>query len=183
MASASIIFRPFLQGLFYLVLRGVMSLPFNNVRIAYLRIVGATIGRNVFIGRRCEIKQPRNLVIGNHTVINPRVLLDARGGTLKIGDNVDIALESILWTETHDPQDDYHKTINLPTTVEDYCWIGCRSMIMPGVKIEYGAVIAAGAIVTKDVAAKTIVAGVPAKQIGIRTSALKYLKNYCPYFY
>lgn len=159
-----------------------MTIPFNNIRIGFLRIVGAQIGAHVFVGRNCDIRKPKNIRIGNHTVINPKVLLDGRGGLLRIGNNVDIALESIIWTESHDPHDDNHKTINYSTTIEDYCWIGCRAMIMPGVVVGYGSVVAAGSIVTKQVDAKSIVAGIPAKFISRRRSNLKYTKNFCPFF-
>lgn len=174
--------KEFLHGLFYLILRIIMNIPFNNIRIAYLRILGAKIGSHVFIGRKCDIRKPRNIIIGDHVVINPKVLLDGRGGILRIGSNVDIALESIIWTESHDPHDDYHKTVNMASTIEDYVWIGCRAMIMPGINIGRGAVIAAGTIVTKNVEAMNIVAGVPAKIVSERRSSLKYQKNFCPYF-
>lgn len=159
-----------------------MNIPFNVVRLMVLRMCGAKIGRKVYIGRKCDIRKPQNLIIGNNVVINPRVLLDGRGGKLTIGNNVDIALESIIWTESHDPHDDFHTTINMPTTIEDYCWIGCRSMVMPGVTIGRGSVVAAGAIVIKNVDSMTIVGGIPAKNIGVRRSSLKYNKNHIPYF-
>ena len=54
------------------------------------------------------------------------------------------------------------------TLIEDFVWIGSRSIILPGVKIGEGAIVAAGAVVTKDVLPYTVVGGIPAKQIAIR---------------
>lgn len=66
--------------------------------------------------------------------------------------------------------------------MSDYVWIGARATIMPGVTIGRGAVIATGAVVTKDVPEMAIVAGIPARVIGQRRSALKYTLNYSPFF-
>jgi len=83
--------------------------------------------------------------LGDHCVINRGVLLDGRGGQLFIGNNVDIAQEAAIWTLGHDPHDDYHGDSPGPVTIGDYAWIGHRAIIMPGVSIGRGAVVAAGA--------------------------------------
>jgi len=75
-----------------------------------------------------------------------------------------------------------HRDKGAPVTIEDYVWIGHRAIIMPGVTIGRGAVVAAGAVVTKSVPPMSIVAGVPAKIIGQRHSALKYTKYHRPWF-
>ena len=59
-------------------------------------------------------------------------------------------------------------------SIEDYVWIACRCTIIPNVKIGYGAVICAGSVVTHDVEPYNIVAGIPAKPIGLRTKDLRY---------
>ena len=79
-----------------------------------------------------------------------------------------------IWTMEHDPQDSYYGVKGGAVTIEDYAWISCRVVILPGVTIGKGAVVAAGAVVTKDVAPYTIVGGVPAKKIGTRTKDLRY---------
>ncbi len=56
-------------------------------------------------------------------------------------------------------------------TIEDYVWIGARAIVLPGVTLGRGAVVAAGSVVTKNVASMTIVAGVPAKPVGVRDPA------------
>lgn len=129
-----------------------------------------------------EIRKGKNISVGNNCAINKKVLLDGRGGKLIIGNNVDIAQETNIWTLEHDVHDDYHADKSGDVIIEDYVWIASRVTILPGVKIGRGAVVASGAVVTKDVPAMAIAGGVPAKVIGIRKSGLKYQLNYKPWF-
>jgi maltose O-acetyltransferase len=62
--------------------------------------------------------------------------------------------------------------------IEDHAWLGTRAMVLPGVTVGRGAVVAAGAVVTKDVPPYTIVGGVPARVIGQRTTDLRYQFDY-----
>ena len=109
-------------------------------------------------------------------------MLDGRGGKIIIGNNVDIAQETNIWTLEHDVNSDTHGVIAANVIIEDYVWIASRATILPGVKIGRGAVIATGSIVTKDVPPMQIYGGVPAKQIGIRKSKLLYSLKYSPWF-
>ena len=132
------------------------------------------INKFTYCGRNLDVRSPWNIKIGNNCIINKKVLLDGRGGMLKIGNNVDIALEVQIWTLSHDINGEKHNPIGADVIIEDYVWIGTRAIIMPGVRIGRGAVIAAGAIVTKDVPPMAIVAGVPAKIISQRNNPLTY---------
>lgn len=96
------------------------------------------------------------------------------GGGVIIGNNVDIAQEVNIWTEQHDYNSPDFVSIEKPVVIEDYAWIASRATILPGVTIGRGAVVACGAVVTKDVPPLCIVAGVPAKQIGIRKDVFNY---------
>jgi acetyltransferase-like isoleucine patch superfamily enzyme len=88
-----------------------------------------------------------------------------------------------IWTLEHDPQSPDFATVGGPVTIEDYAWVGCRVVILPGVCIGKGAVVAAGAVVTKDVPPYAIVGGVPARTIGERAPDLRYqLTWYQPLF-
>ena len=129
--------------------------------------MGAQIGSSVYIFAGFHIRNPRGLMIGHGCSIGPKVLLDARKG-LEIGKCVTIAYEAIIWTCHHDFNDDHFRTIGGKVTVEDYAWICSRAIVLPGVRIGMGAVIASGAVVTHDVPAYSVVGGVPAKQIGHR---------------
>ena len=85
-----------------------------------------------------------------------------------IGHYVDIAPEVNVWTLQHDPMDPLFGTKAGGVTLNDYVWIGNRATILPGVEVGEGAVVAAGAVVTKNVEPYTLVAGVPARRIGER---------------
>ena len=74
----------------------------------------------------------------------------------------------MIWSMQHDKSDLGFKTIGSKTSIGDYAWICTRSIILPGVKVGKYAVVAAGAVVTKDVADFEIVGGIPAKVIGMR---------------
>ncbi len=141
-----------------------------------------SIGKHSTMLMGCEIRNGKNVSIGEHCVINKNVLLDGRGGLLTIGDNVDIAQETNIWTYEHNVHDDFHALSGAPVMIEDFVWICSRVTILPGVTIGRGAVVASGSVVTKDVAPMSIVAGVPAKKIGDRKSRLLYELNYRPWF-
>ena len=166
----------------YVLRRWVSCIPFHLIRLQIYRWSGLTAGKKCSILMGCELRYPNKITLGDHGVINRDVLLDGRGGPLTIGNNVDIAQEVVIWTLGHDIQDDFHRDKGAPVTIEDYAWIGHRAIIMPGVTIGRGAVVAAGAVVTKSVAPMTIVAGVPAQVIGQRQSALSYTKCHRPWF-
>jgi len=129
-----------------------------------------------------EFRSPKNISIGNNSVINKKVLLDGRGGQLIVGNNVDIAQETNIWTLEHDVHSDSHSTTDGDIIIEDYVWIASRATILPGVTIGKGAVVASNAVVTKDVPPMTIVGGIPAEEIGTRKSKLEYNLNYQPWF-
>ena len=111
--------------------------------------------------------KPNNVTIGKDTIIGFGAFLDGRD-KLIIGDHVDIASQVMIYNSEHDVHNNKMKAISESVIVKDYVFIGPRAIILPGVTVGKGAVIAAGAVVTKDVPGKTIVAGVPAKEIGKR---------------
>jgi acetyltransferase-like isoleucine patch superfamily enzyme len=108
--------------------------------------------------------------IGERTWINRGCCLDLRGG-LDIGADVSVSAEVMILTSSHDPHDRRFLLTVDPVVVEDNVWIASRATIMPGVTLGRGCVVAAGAVVTRDVAPLTIVAGVPARPVGIRDAA------------
>lgn len=70
------------------------------------------------------------------------------------------------------------KYIEGKVVIDDYAWVSTNAMIMPGVTIGEGAVVAAGAVVTRNVEPYAIVGGVPAKKIGERNKDLDYTPNF-----
>jgi acetyltransferase-like isoleucine patch superfamily enzyme len=157
----------------FITLKIVGKLPFHTVRILCLKIFKAKIGRKVGIYRGFEVRSPWKLEIGEYTVIGHNALLDARKG-LVIGKNVNISNEVMIWSLHHDYNDSSFANIGATVTINDYVWLGSRCIILPGITIGKGAVVAAGAVVTKDVAPYIVVGGVPAKQIAIRNQNLNY---------
>jgi acetyltransferase-like isoleucine patch superfamily enzyme len=101
---------------------------------------------------------------------------------LKIGNNVNISSYTLIQTLTHDPQNPDFVCLERPVVIGDYAWIGARAIICPGVTVGEGAVVAAGAVVTKNVPPYTIVGGNPAAYIKDRTRNLRYRTAYFPFF-
>lgn len=145
----------------------ITNFPSRHVRLFLLRRKGASIADKVSIWRGVEIRNPKGLSIESGSAIGPGVTLDARKG-LKIGKNVTVAKDAIIWTLHHDMNSKDFHTIGAETVIEDYAWICSRSILLPGVHVGRGAVIASGAILSKDVDSQSIMGGVPAKKIGER---------------
>ena len=132
------------------------------------------IGKKTVIYGGFEIRFPWKIEIGSVTIIGDECKQDGRNG-LKIGENVNFSTGAWLWTEQHDLNDPMFGSNDSggPITIGDRAWISSRSVILPKCTIGNGAVVAAGAVVTKSVPAYAIV-GVSAKVIGKRNQNLKY---------
>ena len=103
------------------------------------------LGENVFINSGCKFQDQGGIYIGDRSLIGHNVVLAT------LNHSLDPAKRSSL-----EPA---------PIHIEEDVWIGSNATVLPGVRIGRGAVVAAGAVVTKDVPAMTIVGGVPAKPI------------------
>ena len=111
-----------------------------------------------------RIFAPWNLKIGNLSCIGPNVEIYNKAEVC-IGNNVVISQGAYLCTASHDISSPVMKLVTKKIQVEDYAWISARATILPGVTIGEGAVVAAGAVVVKDVEPWTVVGGNPAKFI------------------
>jgi len=157
-----------------MLLRLVGHLPIHFIRRWTYRLAGVKIGKGSTIHMWCNFFNPAGVKIGEDTIIGDHCFLDGRA-PLEIGDHVDIASRVLIYNSHHDVHDEEFRPIEKPVTIEDYVFIGARAIILPGVKVGRGAVVAAGAVVTKEVAPKKIVGGVPAQEIGERRVAkLRY---------
>ena len=154
----------------------IMSIPSSYIRTNFLRLYGAKIESNGKIASHVTVMSPWYLVLGQNVVINDYVLLDARGG-LVIGNHVDIARETNIWTGQHDYNNDEHLYVTMPVYIEDYVWLTSRTTVLPGCRIGKGAVVASGAVVTRNVESMAVVGGIPAKRISYRKNSLKYILN------
>jgi maltose O-acetyltransferase len=152
----------------------------------YRRVLGMHVAKSasvlmgvyIYIRGRAHSGQPE-ISIGEHSVINQGCSLDGRGG-LRIGQNVSVSPGVWILTAGHDPDDPNFQFVVAPTVIGDYVWLGSRALILPGVSVGTGAVVAAGAVVSRDVPDYAVVGGVPARQIGQRRRDLTYQLVYRP---
>ena len=138
--------------------------------------MGFRIGKNSTIFMGCKFDCSKGLSIGNNSVFNRGCRIDTRGGII-IGNNVSISSDVILLTGDHDMENNMSGR-DRALTIEDYVWIGTRALILPGITISKGGIVAAGAVVTKDVSSMHVVAGVPATTIKISNRNLDYTASY-----
>lgn len=150
-----------------LLLRCVGYVPSHMIRNIFYGIVGISMGKGSVIHMGANFYMPKNIKIGEDTIIGNGVFLDGRD-MLKIGSHVDMASEVMIFNSEHNLSDPEFKAENASVEIGDYVFVGPRAIILPGVKIGKGAVIAAGAVVTKDIPDFKIVGGIPAKEIGER---------------
>ena len=172
--------KDFFHGLFNIFINYIVkNIPFVYLRY-FLYSLFFNMGKssNILMGVRFLAN---NITIGSNSIINYGCLLDSRGSYIKIGNNVDISPYVHIWTMYHDPDSNNYNVIKKPVIIEDYAWIATGALILPGVRIGKGAIIAAGSVVTKDVGSMEIVAGNPAKKIRMRQSSLSYCLNYKPW--
>jgi acetyltransferase-like isoleucine patch superfamily enzyme len=154
---------------------GAMALPSTaggRVRAHFLRLSGFQIGEGTLLAGMPTIVGKRglarHLVIGRSCWVNIQVYLDL-SATIIIGDRVRIGQQAMLITSTHD----YLSTLGVrggaiverEVVIGDGAWLGARCTILPGVTVGEGAVVAAGALVTRDAPPHTVVAGIPARPI------------------
>ncbi len=158
----------------YLCNSVINRIPLHNLRMSAYRALGVRIGAQSTLLMSTEMQHCMDLTIGRNTIINPHCLLAGRGG-LGIGDNVNISSHVLLVAGKHDIQNGAEFAGSAEgIVVEDYAWLCTRSTVLTGVTIGRGAVVAAGAVVTRSVAPHTVVAGVPARKIGERNTDLHY---------
>ena len=143
------------------------NFPGMGFRRAYLKSIGMKIGKQCKVYEGFHIRYPMGITVEDGASIGPHVLLDGRAG-LHIGKSATLAYEAVIWTLNHDYNDVNFAGKGARVEVGDYAWICSRAIILPGVKIGKGAVVASGAVVTKDVGDYEIVGGVPARVIGHR---------------
>lgn len=163
--------RRFRRGLFE-QLRMIRGKAGIALRYALLKTLAKEVGDNVSIHPGVYMFHIENMVFGDHVSIHPMCYLEGSGGLI-IGSNVSIAHGVTILTESH-----RYDSLDLPikdqglcfkeTSIESDVWIGAKATILYGTKIGSGSIIAAGAVVTKDVPEMSIVGGVPAKVIKMR---------------
>ena len=160
----------------------VNKLPSRHVRKWFYAMLGARFGKDCFPCRRVEILLPKGLELGDRVAVGWFAELDARGG-IKVGHDTNISSHAKLITGSHDISSPDFKADFLPIHIGHHCWIGTGAIVLQGVKIGDGAVVAAGAAVTKDVEPWTVVGGIPARKIGERKKVGDYKTGKPPLLY
>lgn len=147
------------------------SLCFVRLRTIVYRLAGIRIGAGTVILGRMEFTEARavqeRLQIGAHTIINKRFFADVTGD-IRVGNRVSIGHHVVLITASHAIGAAGARAGALTSrsiVIEDGCWIGARSTILPGVRIGASSVVAAGSLVAADVPPNILVGGVPARLI------------------
>ena len=139
------------------------------MRVAFAKHILGECGKDVNIERNAYFTP--DVKIGDHSGIGINCELY---GPVTIGEYVMMGPEVVIYTSQHEfgrtdiPMQEQGKTPTMPVTIGNDVWIGRRAIIMPGVTIGNGAIIGAGAVVTKDVPDYAVVGGVPAKVIKMR---------------
>jgi acetyltransferase-like isoleucine patch superfamily enzyme len=175
--------RLWYDGRLYVANRIIGQIPLHWVRLLFYRkVLKIRIGKGSSIFMDAWFDTVGNLTIGENTTINQKCRLDARGG-LTIGNNVSISAEVCILTADHDIQSADFRGRSAPVHIHDYVFAGTRAMILPGVSLYKGAVVAAGSVVTRDAEALTVVAGIPARAIGTRSPHLEYNCSYRRLFF
>jgi len=153
----------------------------GNIHIHYIRhglyrrIYKIGLPKDSIIYCNVHFDSPWFLKMGHNSVINDHARIDARNG-ITIGNNVDVGTEVKIFTVEHDTESPTFGVKGGPVVIEDWVYIGSAATILPGITIGEGAVVACGAVVTKNVEPWTMVGGIPAKFIKKRPQ-VKYTQN------
>lgn len=147
-------------------------LPFFLRPLLY-RLCGYRIHRSATLQGGTRFFHVGRLTVGEGSLINRGVYLDNRGG-ITIGRHVSIAHDAKLYTMGHDPHDPSFATKAAPIVIDDHAVVFAGAMLMPGVHLGAGAVVMAGAVVTKDVPPGRMVGGNPALDLGERGCTPSY---------
>ena len=169
----------YLFNVFYKIAK-LPLLVLRRIRVASIRKKLREVGEGTAIPSRVYFANLQNISLGNDVSIASGVWLEAStNGCISIGNRCAIASGARFITTTHDcdvlPISSVG--VNESIIVGDDVWIGTAALILPGVHVNDGAVVAAGAVVTKDVPANSVVGGVPAKEIRLLNSREERLRK------
>jgi maltose O-acetyltransferase len=161
------VIEDFKFAIFNLVVNVFIGSPFvpRHLRRELYRALGFKIGAAT-LSPHLTFKSS-NVEIGDNVFINEGCLFDNLE-RVTIGDEVHVGPEVLFGTSSHEPGDTSSRAgpvFLAPLAVSKGCWIGARAMLLPGVKVGEGCVVAAGAVVTRDCLPHGLYAGVPARRV------------------
>lgn len=137
----------------------------NRGRLLRLRLLGASVGKNVVVyGRFVVLGDARNITLGDACTLNEGVLFNA-SDKIVIGKGVRISPYTQIHTGELNLGSGHKKHNYSPVKIGDYSWLASGATILPGVTIGANSIVAAGAVATRDIADHTLAAGIPAKPL------------------
>jgi len=142
--------------------------PLNFWRLFWLRLFGAHIHGRPFVHQRARIQLPWNLTLRDRACLGDRAAAYTLG-PIEIGEGATIAQEAYLCTGTHQFDHPALPLQTAPIVIGAHAFVGARAFVLPGVTVGERAVIGACAVVTRDVPARTIVVGNPARPVANRS--------------
>lgn len=151
----------------------INKIPSRHLRKWFYQALGAKIGNKTVICRRVEILLPKGLQLANNIAIGWFAELDARGGIV-VDHDTNISSHVKLVTGSHDIDNPDYIADFRPIHIGHHCWLGTGAIVLQNVSIGNGAVVAAGAVVTKDIPEYEVWGGVPAKFIRTRERGNAY---------
>ena len=159
----------------------VNRIPLVDARMAAYERLGVRFAdrSKALIMLGTEVWNPTALQIGPWASIGRDVLLDARGG-ITLGKSVNITSHVKFMSAKHDVDDTRFAASFDPIVVGDHAWVALGATVLGGVTIGEGAVVAAGSVVTKDVAPFMVVGGMPARPLRERNRDVSYEIDYRP---
>jgi maltose O-acetyltransferase len=145
-----------------------------KLRAAYYRRVLRRCGTSLVTRQHVILRHTRNISIGDHVMLNRGATVTAHT-PIEIGNDCLIGPGAVLHNGDHrfdqvDVPIRRQGFSSAPIVLEDDVWIGANAIVLSGVRVGRGSVVAGGSVVTRDVPPYTIVAGIPAKQISRRTA-------------
>jgi acetyltransferase-like isoleucine patch superfamily enzyme len=160
--------------LFFAIQASLKYVPFAwgaTLRRCLYRPFFASVGRGLTVHDNVTIKYPDEIRLGHHVTINTGCFVVGLGG-LSMGDDVMLGAGTKIVTTAHGRSTDLpmqrQRLETRPIVIEDDVWLGFDVKVLPGAVIRKGAVLGAGSVVTSEIPAFAIAAGIPAKVIGSR---------------
>ena len=159
------------QGVFNLL---ITHLPGHWLRLLWLRVLGAKLGRGVCVFRGTTVIGAQELVLGDRVQIGFRVVLDARGG-LTVGEDVLVSSDGELITANHNvDSDDFERQV-ARIEIADHAWIATRAIVLAGVSVaRERRGVRWGCRDPRRLQPRTVVGGVPARRVAERSGGIDY---------
>lgn len=163
------LFPRFINRFIFSLINSFSGRVFIFLRYVLVRNLAESCGDNVAIFKNVTIENIERIRFGRNVSIHTGCYLDGAGG-ISIGNDVSIAHHSSVLSANHTWDNPnapikYNPVKTSPVFIEDDVWVGCGCRVLCGVSIGTRSVVAAGAVVCKDVRPRTLVGGVPARII------------------